>query len=186
MGLATEGTYAAGRGSGFIAPRVPYEAAAGTDALQGNKDLRTLGAMKRLVGFAVSALLGCGGGTTVLDAGVITPVIHDCTAAAYVDRSDAGADRRVGFGTALGSNAVGYSPSCIVIAAGQSVTFVGNFNTHPLVGGEYGADGGTSNNPIGRHDTGTADLPIGFPSAGLYPFYCDLHAPTMVGVVKVQ
>ena len=144
--------------------------------------------MRALSLVAAVSLAACGAAPLVQDAGIADagPVIHDCTAADSVDRTSATADRRIGFGTALGSGAVSYSPSCIVIATGQSVTFVGNFNTHPLVGGQFNGDAGSPNNPIGRHDTGNADLPIAFATAGLFPFYCDLHAPTMVGVVKVQ
>lgn len=114
------------------------------------------------------------------------PTIHDCTTADCVDRSAATAERKIGFGTALGSPALNYAPRCLTIAAGQTVTFVGNFNTHPLVGGQYNGDGGSPNNPMGRHDMGSTDLPVTFSTAGSYPFFCDLHAPTMVGVVRVQ
>ena len=146
----------------------------------------------KLTSIALLALCACGGngvppdGGSPHDAGASFEVIHGCERADFVDRTAASGDRKVGFGTALGSPAVGYSPNCITVAAGQSVTFVGSFNSHPLVGGEYLGDAGSPNNPIGRHDTGSTDLPIAFSSAGLYPFYCDLHAPTMVGVVQVQ
>ncbi len=122
------------------------------------------------------------GGSGGFDGGV--PTIHGCTAASYVDRRTG--SREIGFGTALNSPAIGYSPSCMIISAGQSATFVGSFNTHPLVGGQYMGSAGTTPNPIGRHDTGSANVTVTFAQPGLYPFYCDYHAPSMVGAISVQ
>lgn len=126
----------------------------------------------------VTALAGCGGPTVTPDAGV--PVIHGCTD--YVVT----AERRVSFGTANDSPALGYAPKCLTISVGQSVTFAGNFNTHPLVPGAFNSDAGTSGNPIARKDTGADDSVVTFDAPGLFPYFCDLHAPTMVGVVQVR
>ena len=129
--------------------------------------------------FVVLFFVGCGPETS-------GPVIHGCDDASYFARTGASDDRRIGFGTALGSGAVGYAPKCLTIAAGQSVTFVGDFSTHPLVPGEYAGDAGTPGNPIPSQRSGSVDLSVTFSSAGYFPYYCDLHAPTMVGVVHVQ
>ncbi|PZR12841.1 MAG: hypothetical protein DI536_14885 [Archangium gephyra] len=129
------------------------------------------------------ALAACGEPVTKPDGGSVE-VIHNCTE--YVDRSAEGAARQVSFGSANDSPALGYAPKCITIARGQSVTFSGNFNTHPLSPGAFNADAGSPGNPITRKDTGADDLVVVFPEAGLYPYYCDLHAPTMVGVVQVR
>lgn len=106
------------------------------------------------------------------------PELQGCTAADWVDRSAPSADRRVGFGTQLGSSAVGYAPRCLRIAPGQTVTFVGNFGAHPLAPT-------STPNPIPAKDSGGDDLPVTFPGAGGYPYHCTLHAPTMVGAVWV-
>lgn len=140
----------------------------------------------------VVGLIGCGG-----DDGGDTPPpttddlgpaagLNGCDAGDYVDRSETSADRRIGFGTALGSPSLGYSPACITISAGQSVTFVGNFENHPLVPGANRGGGASANNPIQEQRSGSADYMVSFPSAGFYPYFCDVHKPTMVGVVRVR
>lgn len=108
------------------------------------------------------------------------PVIHGCTD--YVTT----AERRVSFGTANDSPALGYAPKCLTISVGQSVTFVGNFNTHPLVPGAFNSDAGSSGNPIERRATGSDAFVVTFDAPGLFPYFCDLHAPTMTGVVQVR
>ena len=123
-------------------------------------------------------------GTMVASDSGMPPSLHGCASTSFVDRR--AGSRDIGFGTSLGSPALGYSPNCMIIAAGQSAKWVGNFDTHPLVGGEHNGTAGTMPNPIGRHDTGSAAVEVTFGTAGLYPYYCDYHAPTMVGVIWVQ
>ncbi|MGV3621333.1 MAG: hypothetical protein ACO1OB_10980, partial [Archangium sp.] len=100
-------------------------------------------------------LVACGESVTTPDAGPGVEVIHGCTE--YADRSAAGAERRVSFGSANDSPALGYAPKCITVARGQSVTFTGNFNTHPLAPGAFNSDAGSPGNPITRKDTGADD-----------------------------
>jgi plastocyanin len=136
-------------------------------------------------------LMGCGG-----DGGGDTPPptggpgaeegLNGCNAADYTDRSAAAAERRIGFGSALNSPALGYSPACIIISAGQSVSFVGNFATHPLVPGTDRGSGASANNPIQEQRSGSADYTVSFPTAGFYPYFCELHRPGMAGVVRVR
>ena len=148
--------------------------------------------MRTISLFAALTCVGCGaaqstidaGATPGADAGAVAQTIHGCTSSAYVDGRTG--DRQIGFGTALGSPALGYSPNCLIISAGQTVTWVGNFSVHPLVGGEYRGDAGTSPTPIVRVDTGSDPKAVTFATPGLYPYYCDNHAPTMEGVVWVQ
>lgn len=146
----------------------------------------------------LSIAIGCGemsSGTvdagTKVDAGTVVmtgdagpPAIHGCSASSFIDRRTGSRD--IGFGTELGSPALGYTPQCMIISVGQSAKWVGNFSTHPLVGGEYNGTAGTTPNPIARHDTGSTPVEVTFNAAGLYPYYCDYHAPTMVGVIWVQ
>jgi len=127
---------------------------------------------------------------TKVDAGPMTvdsgapPSIHNCASTSFVDRRTGSRD--IGFGTSMGSPALGYLPNCMIISVGQTAKWVGNFDTHPLVGGEYQGTSGTMPNPIGRHDTGSTAVEVTFNTAGLYPYFCDFHAPTMVGVIWVQ
>jgi plastocyanin len=112
--------------------------------------------------------------------------LNGCDEADYADRTDAAMDRRIGFGSALNSPAFGYSPACITISVGQSVTFVGNFASHPLVPGTVSGGGASANNPIQAQRSGSADYMVSFPTAGSYPYFCDVHKPGMAGVVRVR
>ncbi|MGQ0506783.1 MAG: cupredoxin domain-containing protein [Myxococcaceae bacterium] len=112
--------------------------------------------------------------------------IHGCTAAAYTDRSGAQDDRTIGFGGTNASPALGFSPKCLTVAAGQSVIFKGSFSTHPLRSGEYMGTRGSTPNPVPSQSTGNADLTVAFPTAGLYPYLCESHVPAMVGVIQVK
>jgi plastocyanin len=75
------------------------------------------------------------------------------------------------------------------IAAGQTVSFSGAFEEHPLVGGEVvGFDAiPDPSSPITPTSTGTMKGVL-FEDGGVYPFYCDFHGVTqgMVGAVLVN
>jgi plastocyanin len=123
------------------------------------------------------------------ESGEVIPEFNDCTVQRFVDRSAAGADRTVSFGGGSDpDNEFSYAPACLVVAAGQSVTFVGNFSIHPLRAGD-GPDepmAGTPGNPIPATTAGTS-VTVPFPSAGTYPYYCNMHyASGMAGVVHVR
>lgn len=112
--------------------------------------------------------------------------LNGCADALFVDRAAAAADRTVAFG--VGANPFGYTPKCITVSAGQTVTFAGDFGVHPLAPGASptAADAGTAGNPIARTTTG-ASLRVTFARAGTYPYYCESHfAGGMVGVVRVR
>lgn len=85
-----------------------------------------------------------------------------------------------------------YSPKCLKVSAGTSVTFSGDFSSHPL---EPSALRGTlTGNPI----TSTSAVPDGgttktfaFPTPGFYAYFCQFHDSTdsgmfMSGVVWVE
>jgi plastocyanin len=139
--------------------------------------------------FIAIALLavGCGSTATDNDAGVITDAgnvqtLNGCTASDYVDRSSG--SRTIAFGGSLGHV---YSPKCILINAGQTATFSGSFDTHPLTPGQYMGTGGSTANPIPATASGSADLTVTFPTAGIYPFYCGVHGGSgMTGSVSVK
>ena len=112
--------------------------------------------------------------------------LNGCTDALFVDRTATGADRTVAFGA--GSMPFAYAPKCITVAAGQTVTFMGDFNVHPLAPGTSPAapDAGTAGNPIPRAGSGTMTQ-VTFPTAGTYPYYCVFHyGGGMVGAVRVR
>ncbi len=115
-----------------------------------------------------------------------TPGFNGCGDADFVDRTAAGADRTVAFGS--GANPFAYAPKCITVAAGQAVTFMGDLAVHPLSPGTSPAatTAGTAGNPIARTGTGNM-VRVTFASAGTYPYFCELHyAGGMVGVVRVR
>jgi plastocyanin len=78
-----------------------------------------------------------------------------------------------------------YTPPCARIVAGQTITFSGDLDVHPLVGGLVATPDPSS--PIGIHASGSA-VPISFPSAGVFPYYCGAHgvSQNMVGAVFVD
>lgn len=73
-----------------------------------------------------------------------------------------------------------YSPNCVHIKPGQSVTWNSNFTFHPLT-----ASGGTTPSPITLTATGTT-VTFTFPNAGTYGFECQIHTTSMFGAVEVQ
>ncbi len=138
---------------------------------------------------SVALVAGCGSVTPQMtppaDAG---PTLNGCAGGDYVDRTAASADRTVSFGTANGSPPFNYAPRCITIAAGQSVTFNGTFAAHPLSPGSNptALTAGSANNPIQRTGSGSPAM-FTFPTAGLYPYFCEMHyAAGMMGVVQVH
>ena len=81
-----------------------------------------------------------------------------------------------------------YSPKCLKVSAGATVTFAGDFTVHPL---EPSTHRGTlTGNPITATGTGTS-ASFDFPTAGYYAYFCGVHGPSdgaagMVGVIWVQ
>lgn len=112
------------------------------------------------------------------------------SAPACVDRTAASADRNVYFGGLNGSGALTYLPQCIIVSAGQTVTFQGDFNMHPLSKGTVSdINAGSPNSPLPSpaHGSGTAPFDVTFPAAGDYPYWCTIHtAENMNGSVQVN
>ena len=103
-----------------------------------------------------------------------TPV-NGCTT--YTDMTAAG-------GTITGPSGATpsqYSPNCVHIKVGQSVTWNSDFTNHPLV---PTAGVGTQPNPITATSTGTT-VTIAFPAAGTFAYNCGIHTSTMFGAVEV-
>ena len=76
--------------------------------------------------------------------------------------------------------------ACIIVSAGTPVTWQGNFDTHPLVGGESPTT--DTGSPITHANaSGTDDVTVTFnPTRGqAFPYFCDVHKTTMLGVIVV-
>jgi len=87
---------------------------------------------------------------------------------------------------AVGGAGFTYSPACIRIKKGSTVTFEGAFASHPTVGGLAGPPPAPdSSSPIKQTNTGTS-VTFTFDTAGNYPYYCEYHLPSMAGVVFVE
>jgi len=137
-----------------------------------------------------SVLVACGGAESAAppgagaspDAGAIAAV-NGCTADKFVDSTAAGASRTVAF------SFFKYTPACLTVAAGQSVTFSGDFFSHPLRAGvapSAGSTAGSAQNPITSVNGGNSAT---FLSAqpGVYPYFCAAHENIgMYGAIQVR
>lgn len=75
--------------------------------------------------------------------------------------------------------------ACIIVSQGTAVTWQGNFDDHPLVGGTSPLmDPGSPITQAGSI-SGTDDATITFSATGRFPYFCDVHRTTMLGVVYV-
>ncbi|MBK6460288.1 MAG: hypothetical protein IPF92_04670 [Myxococcales bacterium] len=118
---------------------------------------------------------GGGGGDAATDAATDAPpsppVVNGCTS--FVDATAVAA----GITWDL---AVGGAPGrCLKIKVGQSVTWAGNFTSHPLK-----ASGGTTPSPIVNGQQGDTDVTIQFDAAGVYGYVCEFHG-SMTGAIQV-
>lgn len=111
-----------------------------------------------------------GGGDAGTDADASEPMINGCTV--YVDWTASTARREVAWDFPIKDD----PDRCALIKVGQTVTFVGDFVTHPLE-----ASGGTKPNPISKRDeTGK----ITFSAPGTFGYVCGVH-PAMTGAIRV-
>jgi plastocyanin len=90
----------------------------------------------------------------------------------------------INFGGAVGFN---YDPKCLKVSAGATVTFSGDFLTHPLAPSAMRGD--PANNPIVNMSDGTTASFV-FPMPGFYAYLCNFHGTDdglfMSGVIWVQ
>lgn len=140
-----------------------------------------------LLATALSALAlassACGddGGGTAVDARTIdadADAINGCTRAGATDLTAAGAARTID------TVGLSYSPSCIRIKAGQSVTWNSAFASHPLSSGTP-AGGPQAGSPITVTTSG-ASKTFAFPAAGTFGYFCQVHTTLMMGAVYVE
>ncbi|MEY4576488.1 MAG: hypothetical protein RL701_1191, partial [Pseudomonadota bacterium] len=134
------------------------------------------------------AAAGSGGGASNGGgAGAAATVDYNgCAAANYSDRSDSSAERIV----VMGGSGLVYTPKCMRIAVGQSVSWTGSFLAHPLApGNPQDSKSGSASNPIQPTATGQS-AEFTFSKAGTYPYYCTLHGlgtgQGMAGVIDVR
>ncbi|HSZ82459.1 MAG TPA: hypothetical protein VLA14_09260 [Polyangia bacterium] len=127
-------------------------------------------------GGGTGGVSGAGGtsdaGAAGADAGTSFLAIAPCsTASSYV----------TGMSTIMTTATFTYSPACLKVTAGSTVTIEGSA-IHPL----SGLTTGSPNNPIPSGGQMTPQTVV-FPTPGFYPFHCDAHFSIgMAGVVWVQ
>ena len=73
-----------------------------------------------------------------------------------------------------------YTPNCMIIRAGQTVTWRGNFGAHPLIA----RDRSTLPNPIPTIERGV-EAGVQFSCPGYYNFSCRNHGDFMLGTIQV-
>lgn len=109
------------------------------------------------------------------------PVADNCTAALFAANDKRGAlELRLVTFPALPAAAAKYSPSCMRIKAGQSVTFAGNFAIFPLAPMGQGA----AASPIAPTAAG-ATASFTFAAKGRYSFG-SVATPTLRGAIDVK
>jgi hypothetical protein len=100
-----------------------------------------------------------------------TPGVGDCQPNQYFDRSASGASRTLDWGFSI----ISAPERCLKVQQGQSVTWSGDLETHPL-----GANGGDQPNPIAASQSGV----VTFNKTGTFGFICLSHS-SMRGAVFV-
>jgi len=115
-----------------------------------------------------------GAADSAADTGV---TVQGCSPSDFADKTDAAAMRGITF--PMDFTPVQYSPPCMKIKAGQSVTWTGSFTNHPLE-----AMNGDAGNPIKPTTMGTT-VTVAFPTAGTFGFDCANHPSIMKGAILV-
>lgn len=119
---------------------------------------------------------GDAGGT---DGGFTLSPVNGCgdTQFAASDHTAAGDARAISF--PMGAAPAQYSPPCMRIKVGQTVTWTGDFASHPLE--KFGGD---ADNPIAATSSG-ATASATFATAGVFGFHCANHPSSMLGAIQV-
>jgi plastocyanin len=119
-------------------------------------------------------------------AGAMPEVFNGCGPEDFEDRGAAGDERVV----KIAAEGLSFTPRCLELAAGQTVSFEGRLSAHPLApGSPNDPDAGSPNNPIAITSSG-ASVTFTFEERGTYPYFCQLHAfgdgQGMAGAVRVR
>jgi len=72
---------------------------------------------------------------------------------------------------------------CVVVDAGTTIVWDGDFVAHPLSGGENPTE---EAGPITSSDQSGATASVTFASGGDFPYFCGIHFGTMQGVIYVE
>jgi len=142
---------------------------------------------KNIFGFVVVAalsfgLVGCGDDANAneLDQILGGGVINGCEGSS--------ADKRTGLTAVTITDTSAWEvphSACIIVSQGTAVTWQGDFDEHPLVGGVSPATNPTSPITEAGSTSGSDDATITFSATGRFPYFCDVHKNTMLGVVYV-
>lgn len=122
---------------------------------------------------------GNGGIDAAID-GPAAPMLNGCTEMAAMDRTDPGAQRSVTFA------GFAYTPRCLKVKVGQTVTWNGDLSFHPLRAGAIvdNQPMAQPGNPIPSTSAGNT-VSVTFNAAGDFGYYCAVHQPGMAGAIYV-
>ena len=73
---------------------------------------------------------------------------------------------------------------CILVKKGTTVRWTGDFQVHPLVGGEV--PNSDSASPISMATPAGGSESVTFSQAGEFPYFCTVHTSQMEGVIYVE
>jgi plastocyanin len=121
------------------------------------------------------------GTTTAAGTSTGDPAPQPCVLADAVDMTNDG-------DVTISSQGIVYTPKCVRVAAGSSVTFLSDFNMHPLRGGAVVDEVGTVDpqSPITPQDSGST-VTFVLDEPGEYPYFCSFHASIgMFGTIWVE
>jgi plastocyanin len=74
-----------------------------------------------------------------------------------------------------------YQPNCMTVRSGQSVTWRGRLEDHPL----EPRDGSSPGNPIPTITRDVGSVLVTFPCPGDFNFGCTKHGGAMAGTIRV-
>lgn len=109
-------------------------------------------------------------------------VMNGCTRAMAVDLSAAGATRTIAVTDDI------FTPKCMRIAPGQTVTWQGDLSIHPLAPGIVRSNQivAQPGHPITTITSSGTMVSYAFGAAGDWAFYCPNHLPGMAGIIYVE
>lgn len=75
---------------------------------------------------------------------------------------------------------------CMIVDLGTTVTWGGNFTSHPLIGGVTPTRDNSSPITIAGPGSGTTPVAVTLSSVGDFGYFCDIHTSTMKGMIYVR
>jgi plastocyanin len=75
---------------------------------------------------------------------------------------------------------------CAIVSASTTVSWDGNFLSHPMAGGVSPTTDATSPITLAGPGSGTDTLSVALAEAGDFPYFCGIHTGTMTGVIYVD